>query len=147
MATTHLVIGFPPSSSEGSKPTSREVADEEVTPTNRGGAACVHGASFDGLDSAPDRENPSCKQKFPPRWGMRTTINVLDIQKISLSLDDEGIGGLHHSRLIIPIPAKVDNGFKLQHNQPHNSQFNACTIPNAHCFDALSGTLGEIHQE
>lgn len=62
---THLVTGFPPSSAEGSKPTSREVADVGSTWTTKGGAACVQGASFAGLDSAPATENPSCEQDIP----------------------------------------------------------------------------------
>lgn len=62
---THLVTGFPPSSAEGSKPTSREVAEIGSTSTAGGGAACVQGASLAGIDSAPATENPSCDQDYP----------------------------------------------------------------------------------
>lgn len=60
-----MVTGFPPSSAEGSKPTSREVAEVGSTSTAKGGAACVQGASLAGLDSAPATENPSCEQDNP----------------------------------------------------------------------------------
>lgn len=37
-----------------------DVADAGATSTLGGGDACVQGASFGGLDEAPDSENPSC---------------------------------------------------------------------------------------
>lgn len=63
---THLIIGLPPSSAEGSKPTRREVAEAGATSTTKGGAACVQGASFNGLERAPKAEKPSCRQIITP---------------------------------------------------------------------------------
>lgn len=71
---TYEATGLPPSSLDGANPTRIEVADAGKISTLGGGDACVQGASFGGLDKAPDSENPSCVGSICTRSIFRAVV-------------------------------------------------------------------------